>query len=194
MRHVHQSPEFFILQIATSNVFQLPGSTNSISFQSQPDVSRNKLKIYQWNADGIRPKCLELRDLLINSEIYQFFGYPGVELQKADNSSFVAGYVTVRKDWNNIFGGRLLIFIRTDIVFENVIFMEVLSIRLKATKSTWLELCNVFLPNTTTQQNSFDPSLIKPSLTSIILGDFNGHSQLLNLFQPPNSYGDKILD
>lgn len=72
--------------------------------------------------------------------------------------------------------------------------MEVLSIRLKATKSTWLELCNVFLPNTTTQQNSFDPSLIKPSLTSIILGDFNGHSQLLNLFQPPNSYGDKILD
>lgn len=79
---MHKSPEFFILQIATSNVFQLPGSTNSISFQSQQDVSPIKLKIYQWNADGVRSKFLELSDLLFNSEIYQFFGFPGVETTK----------------------------------------------------------------------------------------------------------------
>ena len=86
-----------------------------------------------------------------------FLAFQESKLQKPDKSSFVAGFVTVRKHWNKIFGGRLLIFIRTDIVFENFIFVEVLSIRLKATKSTWLELCNVYLPNTTTQQNSFDP-------------------------------------
>ena len=34
-----------------------------------PTTSRNKLKIYQWNADGIRPKFKELRDPLLNSDI-----------------------------------------------------------------------------------------------------------------------------
>ena len=38
----------------------LPGPTNSLPFQSVPSTSRNKLKIYQWNVDGICPKLLEL--------------------------------------------------------------------------------------------------------------------------------------
>ena len=72
--------------------------------------------------------------------------------------------------------------------------MEVLSIRLKTTKLTWLELYIVYLPNNTTQQNSFNPSLIKPSLTSIILGNFNRHSQLWNPLQPPDFCGNEILN
>ena len=48
---------------------QLPGSTNSLSSQPVTTTSRNKLKINQWNADGIRPKFIELRDLLLNSYI-----------------------------------------------------------------------------------------------------------------------------
>ena len=38
----------------------LPGPTNSLPSQPVPSTSRNKLKIYQWNADGIRPKLLKL--------------------------------------------------------------------------------------------------------------------------------------
>ena len=72
--------------------------------------------------------------------------------------------------------------------------MEFLSIRLKTTKPTWLELYIVYLHNNTTQKNSFNPSLIKPSLTSIILSDFNGYSQLWNPLQPPDSCGDEILN
>ena len=68
-----------------------------------------------------------------------------------------------------------------------------LSIRLKTTKSTWLELYNVCLPNTTTQQNPFDPSLIKISPTSVILGDIHWHSQLWDPLQPPDSR-DKIFE
>ena len=56
--------------------------------------------------------------------------------------------------------------------------MEILSIRLKTTKSTWLELYNVYLSNTSTQHNSFDPSLIKPGLSSLNLIDLNGHSEM----------------
>ena len=51
--------------------------------------------------------------------------------------------------------------------------MEILSIRLKTTKSTWLELYNVYLPNNFTQHNLFDPSLIKPAPSSLVPGDLN---------------------
>ena len=45
------------------------GPSNSLPSQPVPSTARNKLKIYQWNADDIRPKLLELRDCLRNSNI-----------------------------------------------------------------------------------------------------------------------------
>ena len=68
------------------------------------------------------------------------------------------------------------------------------TIRLKTIKSIWLDLYNIYLPNTSTQYNSFDPSLIKPGLSSLILGNFNGRSQMWDSFQPQDQRGDKILD
>ena len=72
--------------------------------------------------------------------------------------------------------------------------MEILFICLKATKSTWLELHNVYLPNTSTQHTLFSPLLIKPGPSSLILGDFNGHSQVWDSSQPQDQRGDEILD
>ena len=88
---------------------------------------------------------------------------------------------------------------RTDIVFEKLhsfekAGMEILSIRIKATKSSWLDLYNVYLPNTATQHTSFDPSLIKPGPSSLFLGDLNGHSQMWDPIQPQDQRGDEILD
>ena len=161
-------------------------------------TSRNKLKINQWNADGIRPKFIELRDLLLNSYI-DVLAVQKSKLRKTDKTPSSEGYAAIRKDRNNILGGGLLFFIRTDIVFKKLhsfekAGMEILSIRIKATKSTWLDLCNVYLPNTSTQHNSFDPSLIKPGPSSLILGDLNGHSQMWDSLQPQGQRGDEILD
>ena len=72
--------------------------------------------------------------------------------------------------------------------------MEILSIHIKTTKSTWFELYNVYLPKTSTQHNSFDPSLIKPGLDSLILGDLNGHSQMWDPLQLQDQRGDEILN
>ena len=55
--------------MSESTDLQLPESTNSSPSQLFPTTLRNKLKIYQWNADGIRPKFIELRDQLSNSDI-----------------------------------------------------------------------------------------------------------------------------
>ena len=86
-----------------------------------------------------------------------------------------------------------------DFVFEKLhsfekAGMEILSICIKATNSSWLDLYNVYLPNTATQHISFDPSLIKPSPSSLFFGDLNGHSQMWDPIQPQNQCGDEILD
>ena len=72
--------------------------------------------------------------------------------------------------------------------------MEILSIRIKATKSSWVDLYNVYLPNTATQHTSFDPSLIKPSPSSLFLNDLNVHSQMWGPIQLQDQRGDEILD
>ena len=105
----------------------------------------------------------------------------------------------MRKDRNNILGGGLLLFIRTNIVFEKLHSFEkagkeILSIRIKATKSSWLDLYNAYLPNTSTQRNSFDSSIIKPGPSSLLLGNLNGHSQMWDPIQPQDQRGDEILD
>ena len=133
----------------------VPGSTNSLPSQPVPTTSRSKLKIYQWNADRIRPKFIELRDRLLNSDINVLAVQESNHRQKTDKTPSIEGYATIRKDRNNILGGGLLLFIRKDVVFEKLdsfekAGMEILSIRIKATKSFWLDLYNVCLPNTST--------------------------------------------
>ena len=72
--------------------------------------------------------------------------------------------------------------------------MEIQSIRIRVTKSSWLDLYNVYLPNTATQHTSLDPFLIKPGPSSLFLGNLNGHSQMWDPIQPQDQHGDEILD
>ena len=51
--------------------------------------------------------------LLINSDIY-VLAVQESKLRKVDKALFIEGYVTVRKDHNNILGGGLLLSIQTD--------------------------------------------------------------------------------
>ena len=67
--------------------------------------------------------------------------------------------------------------------------MEILSIRLKTTISTWLELYNVCLPNISIQHNLLDPSLVKPDLSSHFPCDLNGYSQMWDSYQPQDQRG-----
>ena len=121
------------------------------------------------------------------------------KLRKTDKTPSIEGYATIRKDRKNILGGGLLLFIRINIVFEKLhsfekAGMEILSIRIKTTKSTRLELYNVYLPNNSTQYTSFNPSLIKPGPSTLILGNLNGHSQMWDFLQLQDQRGNKILD
>ena len=102
---------------------QLPGSTNSSPSQPLPATSRNNLKTYQWNTDGIHPKFIEVRNHLINSDINVLVVQKS-KLWKTDKTPFIEGYATIRKDQNNILGGGLLLFIQNDIMFEKLLFQK----------------------------------------------------------------------
>ena len=80
---------------------------------------QNKLKIYQWiiHADSIRPKFIELCDHFLNPDI-DVLAVQESKLQKTDKTPSIDGYAMIKNDRNNILGGGLLLFIRTDIVFE----------------------------------------------------------------------------
>ena len=75
----------------------LPGSTNSLPSKPVPATSRNKLKIYQWNADGIRPKFIELCDHRLNSDI-DVLAVQESKLRETDQTLSIKGYATIRKD------------------------------------------------------------------------------------------------
>ena len=66
---------------------QLPGPTISTP-QPLPVAFWNKFKIYQWNADGICPKFIELCDQLINSNI-DILPVQESKLQKTDKTSLI---------------------------------------------------------------------------------------------------------
>ena len=62
-----------------------------------PTTSRKKLKIFQWNADGIRPKFIELPEGLLHSDI-DVLAVQESKLQKTDKTPSIEGYATIRKD------------------------------------------------------------------------------------------------
>lgn len=140
--------KFQQIWIDASNFYQLPASTNSIASQPQPATSRNKLKIYQWNATGIYLKCPELCVLLFNSGI-DVLAVTESKLCKSDKTPFVEGYATVQKDCSNVLRGGLLLFIRTNMISEKLHSFEkagmaILYICLTTTESSWLELYNKY--------------------------------------------------
>ena len=80
-------------------------------------------------------------------------------------------------------GGGILIFIKKNFRFQRLssvhrLGMEVQSIRVFLARREWIDLTNVYIPNTTTQTTVFDPAVISTSPSSLVLGDFNGHSPL----------------
>ena len=187
-----------LLQSSSASISQLCAPTNTIPSQQLPTQSRDKLTAIQWNANGIHPKLLELRDRLINLDI-DTIAIQESKLRKADKTPLIEGSATIRKDWNNILGGGLLFFVYNDMTFEKLhslekAGMEILSIQVCTSKSLWIEVYNLYIPNTTTQQIHFDPNLINPSPHSIIVGDFHGHSHLWDHIQPPNTQGENITD
>ena len=134
-------------QFSSANMTQPPSLTNTTPSQQLPTQSRDQLIIIQWNANGIRPKLLELHDKMINLDS-DIVATPQSKLQKADKTPSIEGCATIHKDPNNILGSGLLFFMYNGMIFEKIqslkkAGMEILSIRVHTWKSLWIEIYNI---------------------------------------------------
>ena len=70
-------------------------NTSTYKFNSSTFTSScSKLKIYQWNADGISPHLVELCNQLINSDI-DILAVQESKFRKTGKTPFIEGYAAV---------------------------------------------------------------------------------------------------
>ena len=162
--------------------------------------NKDSLRIMQWNADCLRTKSLELKDRLQQDDI-DICLIQETKMTIKDKPSF-PGYTIVRADRKHLAGGGLLTLIKSSLVFEKLDSLsldatESQSIKVRLGKNRWLYLTNVYVP----PAHSKGHKLIKlradsiPSFSSsLICGDFNGHSPLWDDSQPTDDRGEELLD
>ena len=124
------------------------------------------------------------------------------KLKEKDRTPFIKGYrEAMRADRTITGGGGLLCYIKDSLVFEKLYKKakagtEVAAFRVRLDKKDWVHLVNIYVPpvNSVGQIINFCPEIILTLESSIICGDFNGHSVLWDGSQPPDSRGEELIN
>ena len=168
--------------------------------EATPSSQRSSLRILQWNADGLRSKAIELQSRLHQHKIDVCL-VQETKLMKSSVTPRMDGYTAYRADRQNISGGGLIAYVKRDLDFQKIgcrskTATEVLSLRVKLNKKTWVDISNVYIPpaNSLGQEIKFSPDIIRTSPNSIICGDFNGHSPMWDQIQPQDARGEETED
>jgi len=176
---------------------QPPNTSDDIHQKSEPKSTglKRPLRILQWNAEGLNPKISELRCFLDEYKIDVAL-IQETQLMKKSATPIIKGYAAVRGDRKGAEypGGGLLTYIKENVVFKSNGHcqrdaIELLSVSVKTTSRKWLTINNLYIPNGT-----MDLSWIPVKDNTIFAGDFNGHSQIWDEFQPSDNRGEMIID
>jgi len=164
-------------------------------------TKKSSLRILQWNADSLGTKIGELRtsadkldlDVILIQE---------TKLKGNAATPRIEGFKeAMRQDRVGVGGGGLLCYIKETLCFEKLYgraknATESVSFRVRLDKKNWVHISNVYVPpsNSIGQEIQFTPDAIPTFESSIICGDFNGHTSLWDPNQPADRRGDQILD
>ena len=168
---------------------------------SEPTLrTRKSLRIMQWNCDGLNTKIPELKSRLVEDNIDVCFVQEAKIPASQEYVPYIPGYGTIPFDRLAARGGGLYTFLKDDVIFEPVSgemkdATEQITIRVKMGKNDWVNLTNVYIPpHNSTGQDVIRPALeiIPTSESSIICGDFNGHSQLWDKLVQEENRGNLI--
>ena len=110
----------------------------------------------------------------------------------------IPGYQIIRSDRIGANGGGLATIVKNNINYEEVKRAqkggtEVLEIRVKMTKRSWLSITNVYISPIGNVGFSTEMRLDTISTHGIIAGDFNGHSELWDDNIRGDERGEEIL-
>ena len=175
-------------------------------------LSRDHLRVLQWNCNGIRTKKAELEKLLVDHRV-DICLIQEAKLKPDERSPLFEGYVTIRKDrgpdpsgdW--IRGGGLLTLIKDDVPFTRLAdfgggnsgILENLSVGIAARRGLSLRISNVYCPpirripgeNRTV---GFEVDLLPTGEKVLMAGDLNAHTKLWDSVQPEDAMGNDLAD
>ena len=161
---------------------------------------KDSLKILQWNADTLGTKVDQLRLRMEELDVDVALIQEAKLNRRA--TPVIKGYKeAMRADRIICEGGGLVCYIRDSLPFEKLHSRsrnatESTSFRIRMDKSTWVTITNVYVPpaHSKGQEIRFTPDAIPTHDSSIICGDFNGHSVLWDKIQPTDTRGEKVID
>ena len=127
-------------------------------------------------------KDLELKERMSQADV-DICCIQESKLSSRNKTPKIDGYATIRHDRLATSGGGLLTFIKTDLRFKELqaterLGMESSAIRVFSSRREYIDINNIYLPNTSTQETFFDPAIVNANPSSLILGDLNGHSPM----------------
>jgi hypothetical protein len=125
------------------------------------------------------------------------------KLKQKFNTPHLKGYVAVmRSDRADAQGGGLITYVKKSVHVQPLTKVqkdgtEVTTARVRMEKNSWVHLSNVYVPpyNTRSTNNrtvTLRTDLIPTFESSIIAGDFNGHSMLWDYIQPTDARGEEL--
>ena len=137
-------------------------------------------KILQWNSRGLKPNYNEI--LLLKSLFSpQVFCIEETKLNKTDSIYFskYTSYHYIHNDCQKASGGSSVL-IKADILHSTIDLTTNLQTKaVKVTLSKTITICSVYIPpNSNLEQNKLENLLLQLPHPYIIMGEFNGHSQL----------------
>ena len=162
---------------------------------------KSSLRILQWNAEAVSTKMFELSKRLVDDDI-DICVVQESHLVEGKKLPSVDGYKLVRADRVVTKGGGLVAFVKKSLNGEEIDNVsleatEVSTFRVRMHKGKWIHISHVYIPPT----NSKGQESIKlrtdaiPALkSSLICGDFNGHSVLWDSHVDPDARGEEIVE
>ena len=162
---------------------------------------KDSLRVIQWNAEALSTKMFELKARILEDDIDVCLVQES-HLTETNTTPFIKGYQTIRADRKACLHGGLVSFVKESLISEELGSValeatETSSFRIRLGKDQWVHMTNVYVP----PENSIGQDVIElhteiiPALkSSLICGDFNGHSPIWDGIQPGNSRGNAMVD
>ena len=162
---------------------------------------KESLRVIQWNAEAIGTKMFELKARLKEEDVDVCLVQES-HLKEKSQTPFIEGYKTIRADRKVAQHGGLVSFVKKSLIVEElgsvaIDATETSSFRIRMGKEKWIHFTNVYVPPSSSKGQDvirLNTEIIPALKSSLICGDFNGHSPMWDGVQPVDERGDAMVD
>ena len=150
--------------------------------QDGSSTSCTKLRVLQFNCNGLSGKCDELIDWLLDKKIH-VAALQETKLTGSSKPPKTADYTLVRRDRGHNSGGGLAFLVHKSVQFTTLSDLPPdPHVEAQAIKVGNISIVNVYIPPTSSCVPGYSPTITRylPTSDALVLGDLNAHDALWN--------------